>query len=231
MGRNVAVIGRREVEAHRQFVTGITACDPVWKEVDAAGNKGWVVDVFLDSGYEDLDGTITGKLFDVSMSSQARQKVSEEGQPVVLERSKQMGWTVIGRADVVPAGFAIGTIYEENYHRFQYNFRSLKLSHVPDLDWELETLGDAVSRWNGGDESAFQLVRAWDAFGHQVLGPEVINPPQEVQDRLSAQPKTKLTKRHLVIRPETLGEAVLRWNSGDTSAMQKTLGTLVISTT
>lgn len=226
MARDIAQIARQEIEAHRQFKIGVTTTDPDWKDVDAIGNKGWVIDVHLGPYVDDPDGVEENVLVDVPISQVARAVVGQKNIPVLMERSKQMGWTVVGRSHVLPAGYAIGTILEETYHRFQYNYRSLLMLHVADLDYTLETFDEAVARWNGGDTSRMQIVRAWDAFGHQVEGPEVTNPPQEIQDKLSSAPLKTGTARHLVVHAETFDEAVARWNGGDTSAMQTTLRTM-----
>lgn len=226
MSRNIAAISRMELEAARQFIRGTTASDPVWKEIDGAGNKGWVIDIFLGPIADDADGTQDGLLEDVPIASVARAVVGQNNIPVLLERSRQTGWTVVGRSDTAPAGYDPGTILEDNYHRFLYNYRELRLMHLPDLDFVLETFGEATARWKAGDTTAMQIVRAFDAFGHQVLGPGVTNPPVPIQNKLSIVPRKTGKKRHLVNRSETFGEAVTRWNAGDTTAMQLNIRTL-----
>ena len=226
MGSNIAEIGRMEIEASRQFMRGMTASDPDWIEIDNAGNKGWVIDVYIGPIVDDEAGTEDGLLEDVPIASVARAVIGQKNIPIILERSRQTGWTVVGRSDTAPAGYDPGTITEDNYHRFTYNYRALKLLHLPDLDFKLETFGEAVARWNAGDTTAMQIVRAFDAFGHQVFGPGVTNPPQKTQDKLSHVPLQEGKKRHLVNRMERFGEAVTRWNSGDTSAMQLHIRTL-----
>ncbi len=226
MGRNIAQISRLEVEAHRQFALGITASDPEFKEVDGAGNKGWVIDVYTGPVIDDEAGTEDGILSDVPIASVARAVVGQKNIPVLLERSRQTGWTVVGRSETARAGYVLGTVTEDNYHRRLYNYRALKLLHLPDLDFTVETFGAATARWKAGDTTEMQIVRATDAFGHQVMGPEVTNPPQKTQDKLSAVPLTTGKSRHLVARAERFGEAVTRWNSGDTSAMQTGIRTL-----
>jgi hypothetical protein len=220
-----------EVEAHRTFAVGMTASEPEWKEVDLAGNKGWVIDVHFGPNVGDENGTEENVMKDVPIASVARQSVSDANIPVVLERSKQIGWSVVGRSHIVPGGFILGSVVvEDTYHRIQYNYRTLRLMHIPDLDFTLETLDEAVARWNTGDESALQIVRATDAFDHQVMGPETSNPPQAIQDRLSASPMKSGKARHLTVRPETFAEAVARFNSGDVSRAQLTIRTLVEAT-
>jgi len=230
MGRNNAAIARMEIEASRQFSRGITASEPTFKEIDGAGNKGTVIDVYVGPIIDDEDGTQDGILHDLPIASVARAVVSLKNIPVILERSRQTGWTVVGRSEMAPAGYVLGTVAEDNYHRILYNYRGLKLMHLPDLDFQLETFGEAVARWNAGDTSAMQIVRIFDAFGHQVGGPGVTNPTQIIQDKLSIVSKKTGKKRHLESRMETFGEAVTRWNAGDTSAMQISIRTLTEAT-
>lgn len=231
MSRDIALLGRMEVEANRRFSFGMTASEPDWTEVDLAGNKGWVIDVFMGPEYEDNGELHDNILKDVPIAEFARAHVGEKNIPVLLERTRQMGWTVAGRSHVIPGGFQSTDILEETYNRIEHNYRDLRLLHVPDLDFTLETLGEGVARWNSGDESVAQIVRAFDAFGVQIYGPEVASPPQDVQDRLEVIPLTRKTVRHLKARMETLGESVARWNSGDVSRAQKDLHELTVTVT
>jgi hypothetical protein len=228
MARDISQIGRMEIEAHRRFAFGVTASEPEWKEVDLAGNKGWVCDVQMGVTIDDEEGVEENVIVDVPIATVARATVNDEHIPVVLERSKQVGWTVVGRSEMLPAGYInSAVVLEDTYHRWRYNYRALRLAYIPDLDFTIETLGESVTRWNGGDVSRAQIVRAWDAFGHQVLGPEVTNPPARIQTKLSETPTRSGIARHVTVRPETLGESVARWIGGDVSRAQKTIRQIV----
>ena len=75
MARNVALFGRRELIAHRQFVEGVTATVPAYKVVDEVGNKEWVVDVYIGPA-ENVELNIVR---DVPIPPYARQVIGEFG--------------------------------------------------------------------------------------------------------------------------------------------------------
>ncbi len=189
MAKNVALFGRRELVAHRRFVTGVTATVPAYKEVDPAGNKEWVVDVYIGP----LDNVEINVARDVPIAPYARQVVGDIRQPVLLERSKQGRYTLVGRAKTLPAGAQMpeGSILEPTYHRIELNLAELKTTHIADLDYELEEWGHKP--W-GDPGKPWQQVSALDAFGNEVMGEDVEAPAQ-----LSLVPeKTTLTK-HVVL--------------------------------
>lgn len=175
MARNVALFGRRELQAHRRWVTGVTASPPAYIEVDGAGNKEWVVDVFIGpTTAEDLNIVKA-----CPIAPYARLLVTDIKQPVMLERSKQGKYTVVGRAKVLAAGiqFEEGDIEEENYHLVRHNFADLRVRFIADLDYVLEELQvDEDTELQADEDEPLQTVKAYDAFGNQVIGPGAVTP-------------------------------------------------------
>ena len=186
MARNIAQVSRKELIAHRRFVTGITADKPRYKEVDASGAKEWVVDVFLGP----LELVEKNILREVPVAKIAQELVSDIRQPVLLERSAQGRYTVIGRAKEIPAGAQMpeGSILEPTFHDIRVNLADLGLLHLADLDWTLSPMSDLP------EAETHQVIRAFDAFGHQVVGPEVDNPPPAY----APAPIKTVTTRHTV---------------------------------
>src|SRR5579871_6972122 len=144
--RNEALAARRELRAHTRFITGVTASAPVYKAVDSLGNKEWVVDVYLGP----LDQIGANIVKDVIVASTARQTVAKARLPILLERSKQGKYTVIGRADTMPSGAQMpeGSILEPTYHRNEYNLADLGVSFIADITYEVEPWG--VKVWDDG---------------------------------------------------------------------------------
>jgi hypothetical protein len=193
--KNVALLGRRELVAHRRFVTGVTATVPAYKEVDNLGNKEWVVDVYIGP----LDVAEPNVVFNVPISPYARQVVGDIRQPVLMERSKQGKYTVIGRAKELPAGAQMpeGSILEPTYHRIEFNLAELKALFVADLDWDLQ--GWDYEPWDVGP---WQAITATDAFGNVVVGPDV--PAEDVPPLLNPEPDVVVTTKHWIL---TLGRS------------------------
>jgi len=204
--KNAPVSARRELQAHRRFVTGMTASSPRYQEVDTVGNKEWVVDVYIGP----QDGNPINIIRDVLVTSTARSLVSKLGQPVLLERSKQGKYTVVGRSHTMPSGAQLpeGSPLDGHYHRNEFNFSSLKTQFIPDLTFELEVWGDKAV-WGGGDP--WQDVRGFDAFGNQVLGVDAVDPP----NLLSIDPIESKKVRHISISKKRWGgtDSPLIWSS------------------
>ena len=97
---NAPYSARQEIHHQRRFVTGMTASPPAYKIVDGSGHKEWVVDVYLGPQIDNPLNIVK----DVLVASIARQIVTKLRQPVLLERSKQGRYIVIGRSDTMPAG-------------------------------------------------------------------------------------------------------------------------------
>jgi hypothetical protein len=197
--RNIAQIARREVEAHRRKLSGITAEKPRYKVVDPNGSKEWVVDVYLG---EAKDADHKNIVRDCPIAPIAKNLVTDVRQPVELERSKQGKFTVVGRSKYVPAGTQTpqGSILEPNYHEIEVNLAQLGLLWIADLDYELEAWGERT--W-GEPGKPFQMIRAFDAFGVQVLGPEV--DAEDVPPALHLEPKKTTATKHLVIKRKPWG--------------------------
>lgn len=176
MGKNIAVIGRREVEAHRRWITGVTASRPSYTAMDAAGHKEWVVDVYVGP----IDLVDLNIIQDVPIAPYAKELVTDLRQPVTLERSKQGKYTVIGRAKVIASGSQTPeeTILDATYHFVTHNLSDLRALHVADLDWEFEAFQETGSTpFQADPEEPFQDLRAWDAFGNQVAGVDAEDAP------------------------------------------------------
>ncbi len=213
MPRDIAVIGRQEIEARRRFSVGMTESDPRLEVLDAELREAWVIDVFIGIPGDEADDDEVLKSVPISVS--AREHVTDEGQPVLLARSHQGKLTVVGRAMNVPAGFSFGDIFEDNLHIRRLNYSALKLGWLPDLDWVLEELQDDPDTPLQGDpDEPVQVVTAFDAFGDQVFGPGVTSPPLKVQEMLQVEPLTETKARHRTIKEAKLGPF------GDPDAMQ-----------
>lgn len=204
--RNIAQIGRRELVAHRRFVTGVTATVPAYKEVDPSGHKEWVADVYIGP----LDVAEPNIVRDAPISPYARQVVGDIRQPVLLERSKQGRYTIVGRAKTLPAGAQMpeGSILEPTYHRIEFNLAELRISHIADLDWTLQ--GWDTEPW---DEGPWQAIEATDAFGNQVVGEDL--DPEDLPPQLAPSPSRRTTARAHVLTLRTWGnpeeEGGFRW--------------------
>lgn len=231
MARDIAEIGRQEVEAHRRFRIGMTATDPEYKIVDDALNKEFVVDVFLGAVFD--EGSTDNLLRNVPIAEMARAHVTEQHTPVLLEWAKQGHFTVVGRSKKMPAGYSIGDVIEPTYNRVLHNYADLRLLFIPDLDWTRGPLqADPSEALQEGPSDPLQTLIAHDAFGHQVGGPGVTNPPQAIQDLLSPKAMTKTTERHLVVKRASLGPkgdaGAMTWG---TSTLNPTICTIVATTT
>ncbi len=226
--RNVAQLGRRELEAHRDLVTGVTASVPAYKAADVAGNKEWVVDVYLGP-FEQVEAAI---IRDVPIAPYAKELVGDVRQPVQLFRSKQGKYTVTGRAKILTAGAQMpdGSIAEPTYHKGVYNLAELDLAFVSDLDYTLQALGDRT-QLQADEATPLQAVRAYDAFGFQVLGPEL---SEEILagGRFDVVGQKTTTTRHMVLVLSTLGPAgdpgAMSWGTGP---LQTSLPRIVESST
>ena len=192
MARNVALFGAREIVAQRQFVTGVTASLPEYRDVN--GSDEWTVDVYLGP-LERVELNIMKK---VPIAPIARNLVSGIRQPITMERSKQGKYTVIGRAKIMPAG-AQGlddSIFEPTYHSIKYNFAELGLSFIADLDYELSPLQDGPGDcWQNDPNEPFQTVKVFNAFGKQVAGPGAAETPPA----LDPEPSKEVTTCHVKI--------------------------------
>jgi hypothetical protein len=219
--RNPNIAGRKELVAHRRFVTGVTASVPAYKEVDQAENKEWLVDVYIGP-LEDVTQNI---IRDVPIAPYARQLIGDVRQPVLLERSKQGKYSVIGRSKELPAGFQLpeGSILEPTYHRIEYNYSKLRLSYVADLDYELEAWG--AKEWEDPG-LPWQAVTVSNAFGRAIIGPGVA--AEDLAPLVDPVPVTTTTTKHLLVKPFTWGPGgdpdALVWGTTPWGAMnQKTL--------
>ncbi len=200
--RNVAQIGRREIEAHRKTLTGITAERPRYVVVDQAGSKEWVVDVYLGP----LDQEQPNIVRNVPIAPVAHNLVTDVRQPVEMERSKQGRYTVVGRSKVVPSGAQMpdGSILEPTYHFVTVNLAELELLFVADLDYELEPWG---SRPWGEPGKPFQEIKVRDAFGALLIGPDM--DPGEIPPMFALTPARVTTTRHTRLARKPWGS--FRW--------------------
>jgi hypothetical protein len=198
--RNVAQFGRRELIAHRRWVTGVTASVPAYVDADGDGNKEWVVDVYLGPLEVVGDGTLEG----VIIAPIAKALVTDIRQPVTLERSREGKYTVTGRAKTMPAGVSFGgDVPNGTFIEVRHNYADLSLRFVADIDWELEVLqANPAEELQEDEDEPLQLVRGRNAFGRLVVGPE-----EEVEDPYLAAaqvPGSSAVERRVVIRLEPL---------------------------
>ncbi len=192
MARNVALFGRRELEAHRRLVVGTTASVPAYRAVDSIGNKEWVVDVYIGPLITEIDLNIVRC---VPIAPYAKNLVTDIRQPITMERSKEGKYTVIARSKTISSGAQApdGTITEPTFHLREFNYATLRLSYVADLDYTLEEL----------------QIDAFNAFNNQVLGPAVTSP----NPVFNPTAKIITTTRHTVLQMAKLGP------KGDPDAM------------
>lgn len=213
MARNIALSGRRELIAHRRFVTGVTASLPLYEEVDSAGNKEWVIDVYIGP----LERVEDGVIRKVPIAPYARNLVSDLRQPVTLERSKEGKYTVIGRSKVFTAGAQTpdGSIFEPTYHSTVFNLAELGLSFIADIDYQLDEFQDDPDKvFQEDPNDPFQVIRGFDAFGNQCIGPEAVDPPAQVDP----DPSSTTTTCHTVLDVACFGPFgdpnALQWGEG-----------------
>lgn len=209
MVANVALFGRRELEAHKRFLTGVTASVPAYIALDTAGAKEFVVDVYLGSTVQGPDVNILRK---VPIAPYAKELVTDIRQPVTLTRSKQGKWEVVGREKLLAAGTQTpeGTIFEPTFHSIEYNLAALGLTFIADLDHTLEVLQATPGTELQADPGdPLQEVKASDAFGLQIFGPGAADPQLLVDPKAAVATKT----RHTIIQMSKLGP------KGDPDAM------------
>jgi hypothetical protein len=189
--RNIALVSAREIADKRRFVTGVTASVPMYLAVDSLLHKEWVVDVYLGMGPE---GRVNENvLTKVPIAPYARSLVSGLRQPVTLERSRQGGYTVIGRAKTLPAGTLApdGDVLEATYHCIRHNLAALRVRHVADLDYTLspfQAVPGVTQFQPTPGVTPFQTISALDAFGAAVT-----------DDVYAASPDQETTIRHVRI--------------------------------
>ncbi len=171
MGRNAAVIAARQIEAQAQFVSGLTCSVPVYKVVDALGDQQWVVNVYIGPPAPNS----TNIIYDVPIAPYALNLVANLNSPVMMQVSKQGLYTIIGAAQILPAGAQTpsGSILTPTYQEIQYNLAELRLTFIADIDYELEPWGE--KHW-AEPGLPWQQISASDAFGFQVMGPD-LGPP------------------------------------------------------
>ncbi len=210
--RNVAFAARRELQAHTRFVTGLTASAPRYKAVDGLGNKEWVVDVYIGAG----EGENLNVLRDVLIASTARQLIAKVRQPILMDRSKQGKYTVIGRSDTLPAGAQMpeGSILEPTYHRIEYNLAELGTGFIADITYKHEAWGQKI--W--GDGRPWKDVQGFDAFGNQVIGWDL--EAGDTPPLLDLEPSVRTTTRHVLITKRGWGSGPdgLRWGTDEWGA-------------
>lgn len=207
--RNVALVSAREIADKQVVVNGVTASVPAYVEVDSAGHKEWVVDVYI------------GPLLDVSIIrnvpiiSTAKSLITDIRQPVQLERSKQGKYTVVGRAKVMAAGLQTpdGSILEPTFREVEVNMAELDILHVADLDYTAAPLqADPDQVLQADPDQPLQLITATDAFGHAVGGPD---DPCSNPSAVSMDPVTRGVTRHVRVDMAKLGPygdpEAMRW--------------------
>lgn len=212
--RNIAQIGRREVEAHRKTLNGITAERPRYVVVDQAGHKEWVVDVYVGPlGQEQLN-----IIRNVPIAPVAHNLIADVRQPVEMERSKQGRYTITKRAKVVPAGAQLpgGTILEPTYHLIQPNLADLGLLFTADLYYEREGWG-----WRpwGQPGKPWQEVTIRDAFGAVLVGPGM--EPDEIPALYNPAPIRTTTTRHTTLYRK--GWGTFPWGQSPWGAYAQTI--------
>lgn len=198
--RNVAQISRRELEAHRVLVNGVTASVPAYVEADTAGNKEWVVDVYI--------GPLLGLsiIRNVPIIPAAKQLVTDVRQPVQLERSKQGKYTVVGRAKVMTAGMQTPeqSILEPTFREVEVNLAALKCEHIADLDYEVSPFqADPNEELQANEDEELQQISATDAFGVQVMGPDADEDAST--ELIELAPAVNAKTRHVRVDVATLG--------------------------
>ncbi len=218
--KNLAGVTRRELQAHRRFVTGLTASYPAYKAVDAVGNKEFVADVYIGP----LLQVELNIIRDVPVAKYAQNLVTGVRVPVLLERSKQGKYTVVARADTQPPGAQSpdGSILEPTYNQIEYNLAELDVLHVADITYQKEKWG--AKPW-GDPGKPFQDVIGTDAFGNQVMGGDI--DPDSVPAQIQLTPVTVTKVRHVVITRKTWGPIgdvhALRWGVDPWGATEQIL--------
>jgi len=218
--KNVALAARRELEAHRVFDTGVTASRPAYKAIDTLGNQDWVVDVYAGP----LDPSGLNIIRDVLIAPYARQLVTDARQPILMERSLQGKYTVVGRAKVMPSGAQMpeGSILEPTYNRIEYNLADLGLMFVADLDVDAEAWGD--KNW-GEQGKPWQQLQFTDAFGNIVVGDGI--DPASIPPALVPAPISTTTTRHVILTSKTWGPGgdphALAWGTDEWGAADQVL--------
>lgn len=200
MARNIGLFGRRELIAHRSTVDALTASAPAYKVVDSDGNREWLVDIYFGPAEEGQQRVLK----DVPIASYARELITGANVPVLLDRSRQGRYTVIGRAKIQPAGSQTeeGSILDPTYHYVECNYAELGALHAADLDWSVQDfVTDPEHPFVPDDETPFVVLRAENAFGRQVYGPEVTDPAEQT----SPVPVHRTTTRHVKIGIKAFG--------------------------
>jgi hypothetical protein len=184
--RNIAQISRREIEAHRETITGLTAEAPRYAVVDQAGHKEWVVDVYLG-----MSRQAPSIVRSCPIAPIAHELVTDVRMPVLLERDAQGKLTVVGRSKDVPAGAQTpeGSILEPTYQEVEVNLAELGLMWIADLDYEQAAWGE-----EGWGDFPWGVKRITDAFGAEVMGPDT--EPDEIPPMLDPAPARTVTTRH-----------------------------------
>ncbi|HLF95292.1 MAG TPA: hypothetical protein VJB14_17630, partial [Planctomycetota bacterium] len=171
-----------------------------YKDADGDGNKEWVIDVYLGAA----DGPDLNVVKDCPIAPYARELVTDLRLPVTIERSVEGKYTVIGRSKVIPAG-ANGDIDDPTYRLTMHNYADLRARHVADLDYTLEPYqASPVTPYQADPGEPYQAIRAFNAFGRQVLGPEVVESP-----KIQTQAKRRKTVRHVMA--ELAGYGTTDW--------------------
>jgi len=186
---SIPFISRREIEEHRKTRNGITAEQPRYVVVDQAGNKEWVVDVFLGMARTGQPSIVRA----CPIAPIAHELITDVRMPVELERNKQGKFTVIGRAKVVPAGAQMpdDSILNPTYQEVRPNLAELGLLWIQDVDLTLERWGEKA--W-GAPGKPWRRVTMKDAFGAEIIGPDT--DPEDVPPLLSLTPTTSIVTRH-----------------------------------
>lgn len=209
MARNVALFGRRELEAHRRLVVGTTASVPAYRAVDSIGNKEWVVDVYLGPLISEIDLNIVRC---VPIAPYAKNLVTDIRQPITMERSKEGKYTVIARSKTLASGAQApdGSISEPTFHLREFNYATLGLTYIADLDYTLEELqADPGDELQADPGDPLQTIDAFNAFNNQVLGAGASSP----NPVFNPTPSVVTTTRHTVLQMAKLGP------KGDPDAM------------
>jgi hypothetical protein len=182
----------------------VTASIPKYVAADSAGNKEWIVDVYIGPMITADTISNVNVIKDVPIVPAARQKITDIRLPVLMERSKQGKYTVIGRSKELPAGTQLpdGSIFEPTYHEVKHNFSDLRLLYIADLDFELEPLQlNPATPLQAVPAEPLQTVKGFDAFGKQAFGPGT-----EIETPLYGPvPVSTTTTRHIKITGAKLG--------------------------
>jgi len=187
---NVRRIARSELQEHRRTINGITAEAPRYDVVDPAGNKEWVVDVYLGP----LDRGNPSIARSCPIAPVAHELITDVRQPVELERNKQGKLTVVGKSKHIPAGTQTpaGSILDPNYQEVKPNLAELGLLWISDMDYNRTPWG--LKAWG---TFAWGEITITDAFGAVVAGPDVAT--EDVPEMLSPVPSQSVTTRHTKI--------------------------------